>query len=53
MDMDGKVVVLKAAEAYEVLGITDLGQETQASVAIADGKIFLRTLTRLICIEKI
>ena len=51
MDMDGKVVVLRAAETYEVLGITDLGQETQASVAIADGKIFLRTLTHLICIE--
>ena len=51
MDMDGKVVVLRAAESYEVLGITDLGEETQASVAIADGKIFLRTLTHLICIE--
>ena len=50
--MDGKVIVLRAAEAYKVLGITDLGQETQASVAIADGKIFLRTLTHLICIEK-
>lgn len=51
MDMDGKVVVLRAAETYEVLGITDLGEDTQASIAIADGKIFLRTLTRLICIE--
>lgn len=52
MDMDGKAVVLRAAETYEVLGITDLGEETQASVAIADGKIFLRTLTRLICVVK-
>ena len=51
MDMDGNVVVLSATETYEVLGITDLGEETQASVAIADGKIFLRTLTHLICIE--
>jgi outer membrane protein assembly factor BamB len=51
MDMEGKAVVLRAASSYEVLGITDLGEETQASVAIADGKIFLRTLTHLISIE--
>ena len=50
MDMDGKVVVIRAKDSFEVLGIMDLGEETQASVSIADGRIFLRTLRRLICV---
>jgi outer membrane protein assembly factor BamB len=52
MDMDGKVVVLKAANSYKVLGIMDLGEKTQASISIADGRIFLRTLTRLACVGR-
>ncbi|MFC1739279.1 PQQ-binding-like beta-propeller repeat protein [Planctomycetota bacterium] len=52
IDMDGKFVVLKAEDSYEILGIMDLGEETQASVSIADGRIFLRTLTRLVCVGK-
>ena len=52
MDMDGKVVGLKAEDSYEILGIMDLGEKTQASVSIADGRIFLRTLTHLVCVEK-
>ena len=50
MDMDGRVVVLSAKDSYEILAIMDLGEKTQASVSIANGRIFLRTLTRLVCV---
>ena len=52
MDMDGKVVVVRAKDSYELLGIMDLGEKTQASVSIANGRIFLRTLTQLVCVGK-
>ena len=52
MDMDGKVVVLRAKDSYEVLAIMDLSEKTQASIAIANGRIFLRTFTRLLCVGK-
>jgi len=52
MDMDGKVVIIKATDSYEIVGIMDLGEKTQASISIANGRIFLRTLTRLVCVGK-
>ena len=52
MDRDGKVVVLKAKDAYELLGIMDLGEKTSASVSIANGRIFLRTSTQLFCVGR-
>ena len=45
-------VVIKAKASYEIVGIMELGEKTEASVSIANGRIFLRTLTRLICVGK-
>lgn len=40
---EGKVTVLKAGAQWEVLSVGDLGEPTQATPAIADGRIYLRT----------
>jgi len=39
----GKVTVLKAGAQWEVLSVGDLDEPTQATPAIADGRIYLRT----------
>lgn len=39
----GKVTVLRAGAQWEVLFVGDLGEPTQATPAIANGRIFLRT----------
>lgn len=48
--MDGDVVVVRAAETYELLAINPLGEKSHASPAIAGGKMYLRTYSYLISI---
>ena len=45
----GRIVVLKADGAWTVLSTNDLGEEVYATPAIADGKLFIRTASRLYC----
>ena len=45
----GRVVVLKAGGSWTVLSTNDLGEEVYATPAIADGKLFIRTASRLDC----
>jgi outer membrane protein assembly factor BamB len=47
MNADGEVVVLKAADRYELLSVNALGEQTQATPAVAGGVLYLRTLTRV------
>lgn len=49
---DGQVHVLKAGDAYERVAKNDLGEGTQATPAIANGRMFIRTEKSLICIGK-
>ncbi len=46
----GQVVVLRAGAAYELLAVNDLGEASQATPAVAQGRLFLRTLSHLWCI---
>lgn len=48
----GKVSVLRASGNWEVLALNDLGEDCFATPAIADGKIYLRTRTRLYCFAR-
>ncbi|MBN1816577.1 MAG: PQQ-binding-like beta-propeller repeat protein [Sedimentisphaerales bacterium] len=48
--MDGKVVVIKASREYRLLAVNDLGEQTQASPAVADNRLYLRTLTQVFCV---
>ena len=41
------MIVLKAAPQWEVLAVNDLGEECNATPAIAGGTIYLRTKTLL------
>jgi outer membrane protein assembly factor BamB len=46
----GEVVVLRAAKKYELLAINQLGEESYATPAIADGKMYIRTFSHLLSI---
>ena len=46
---EGKVSVLKAGAAWEILKVNDLGEECFATPAIAGARIYLRTMSALYC----
>ena len=46
---DGKAAVLRAGPQWEVLAVNDLGEGCKATVAIAGGKLYLRTERTLYC----
>jgi outer membrane protein assembly factor BamB len=50
IDRKGDVVVLKASPKYELLAINSLGEGSQATPAISDGRMYLRTYSHLISI---
>ena len=52
-NQSGDVFVLRAAPTFEVLAINSVNEPTNASLAISDGEIFLRTDTALWCIGTI
>ena len=47
--VNGKVTVLKAGREWELLGVNDLGDEIQATPALAGGRIYVRTRGTLYC----
>ena len=51
IDASGTTHVLDAGDQYEELADNDLGEQTWSSPALADGRIFLRTIEHLYCIE--
>jgi outer membrane protein assembly factor BamB len=51
MNKSGDVFIFKAAPQYELIASNSLGEETNSSVVIADGDVFLRTHVALWCIR--
>lgn len=49
---EGKIVVLRAVPDWEILSINNLDEETFATPAILDGRIYLRTRIALYCFQK-
>ena len=47
---DGDAVVLAAAQQFKLLAKNPLGESSQATPAISDGKMYLRTASHLISI---
>ena len=47
---EGKMVVVAASEKYEHLGTSKLMSGVHATPAVANGKMFIRTDTHLICL---
>lgn len=52
VSMDGEAIMLSAGREFEVLGRTDLGEGTQATPAVADGRLFIRTASQLFCLAE-
>lgn len=51
MTIDGDVVVLRAGPKYELLAVNPLGEKkSHATPAVADGRMYLRTFSHLICV---
>lgn len=44
---EGDAVVVKAAAKYELLGVNSLGEKSDATPAVADEKMYLRTVSHL------
>lgn len=49
---NGKVVVLKNSAEYEQLAVNDLGESIIATPAIADGRLFVRTRSHVMCFSQ-
>ncbi|OHB78468.1 MAG: hypothetical protein A2Z25_21210 [Planctomycetes bacterium RBG_16_55_9] len=48
----GDVVVVKAAESYELLAINPMGEKSESTPAIAGGRMYLRTFSHLFSVGK-
>ena len=48
---DGDTFVIKAGPKHEVLGTNSIGEPSRTSIAIADGKLFVRGEKNLFCIS--
>jgi len=48
---DGDVYVVKAGPDFELLNTNSLGEGMMATPAVADGKMFIRTIKHLYCIQ--
>ena len=46
----GEVVVLAASDKYELLARNDLGEKSDATPAVAGGRMYLRTWGNLLCV---
>ncbi len=47
---NGQVVVIKAADEYELLAVNDLDEKSYSTPAVSGERMFLRTYSHLICI---
>lgn len=46
---EGKVTVIRAGAQWEVLGVSDFGDEISATPALGDGRVYVRTRGALYC----
>lgn len=50
LSMDGRAVVIAAAEEFQLLGENDLGEPSNATPAVHQGHMYLRTESTLACL---
>ncbi|HEV7396632.1 MAG TPA: PQQ-binding-like beta-propeller repeat protein, partial [Pyrinomonadaceae bacterium] len=46
---EGKITVLKAGAEWEVLSVNEIGDEINATPALSDGRVYVRTRRALYC----
>ncbi len=49
---NGKISVLAAGPRWEVVALNDMGEDTYATPAIADSRLYVRTVSTLYCFAK-
>ena len=49
---EGELIGIEAADHYNLVGKLDLGEPSQATPAVAGGRMYLRTTSHLICVKK-
>ena len=49
---NGVIVVIKDGDKPETLATNDMAEPVIGTPALADGRIFLRTRTKLVCVAK-
>jgi outer membrane protein assembly factor BamB len=47
----GEMIVLAAAEKYKLLARFNLGEASNSTPAVADGRMYLRTLSQVMCLD--
>src|SRR5690606_7620016 len=50
LSAEGEAVMLRASGTYELMARNDLGEASQATIAVGDGMMYLRTESRLMCL---
>jgi len=53
VSVDGEAVAIRAGEAFEVLGRTDLGEPCRATPAVVGGRMVFRTAGRLLALDAV
>ena len=48
----GKVAVLRAGKQWEILAVSDFGEDIYATPALVEGRIYLRTMKALYCFQE-
>lgn len=48
----GEMVAIEASDQFKILGRSDLGEASSATPAVANGRLYVRTLSHVICIGK-
>jgi outer membrane protein assembly factor BamB len=51
VSQSGQLVVIRAAAQWEVISVTDMGEDVFATPAIADGRMYVRTVAGLYCLQ--
>ena len=46
-----ELVAIRAGEAWDVISVTDMGEDTFATPAVADGRLYVRTIAALYCLQ--
>ncbi len=49
---EGHMIVVKASKSFELVATVPLGESTHATPAIAGERMFIRTFTRVLCLER-
>lgn len=49
--LKGELVIVKASDEFELLAVNPLGEACQTTPAIANNRLYVRTLTSLVCVS--